>query len=87
MTLDFKLSKSGTHKSIYLQCNNKVDKQNFSLRIPIRISEQDWDFIKQRPKDIYKKRFKTINKKLNLIKVHLCEYINKLEAKKKNFLS
>lgn len=83
MTLDFKLSKSGTHKSIYLQCNNKVDKQNFSLRIPIRISEQDWDFIKQRPKDIYKKRFKTINKKLNLIKVHLCEYINKLEAKKK----
>ncbi|WP_260211681.1 site-specific integrase [Elizabethkingia anophelis] len=45
------------------------------FRIPLSVPIHEWDNKKQRPKNIYLKKNKTLNFKLDQIKIHIHEYI------------
>lgn len=60
MILDFSLSGNTVLKNINLILN--IDRVNFKLHTSLRISGEQWDEEKKRPKNIYLKKYKKLNK-------------------------
>lgn len=83
MNFVFSLSKNEINKNIYLSIDNNQFENPCCFLIPLIISRDEWDNEKQRPKNIYLKAHKEINRKLDSIKVNLTEYIKNIPAKKK----
>jgi site-specific recombinase XerD len=83
MNFAFSLSKDGINKNICLSIDNNQFENPCYFLIPLIISGDEWDNEKQRPKNIYLKAHKEINRKLDSIKVDLTEYIKNIPAKKK----
>src|SRR5690606_30745639 len=83
MTFEFFLPSAGTVKNIQLRLSDQQQKKTFSFRTFLRISEEDWDTEKQRPKNIYLKKYKKLNTKLDMIKKELAEYVCKMRMEKK----
>ncbi|MGC4130322.1 MAG: tyrosine-type recombinase/integrase [Bergeyella sp.] len=81
MTFEFFLPQNGTLKNIHLNLTDPQHKKTFTFRTSLRIPETDWDGEKQRPLNIYLKKYKQLNAKLDEIKLQLTEY---LEERKEN---
>jgi|GEM_PF-208868 len=82
MTLNFFLSQNSSSFSscfspdFFAQtiCLNIIDKSlgiNYSFRTPFRIQAKDWNPSKQRPANIYLKKSKNLNIKLNDLKIQI----------------
>lgn len=83
MTFEFFLSKSGKLKNIHLNLIDNQQNKTFSFRTSLRIAEENWDNKKQRPVNIYLKKYKKLNNKLNKVKLELAEHIHKNRAGQK----
>ncbi|MDE5490874.1 site-specific integrase [Elizabethkingia meningoseptica] len=81
MTFDFTLSGNTNLKKINLVLNTGCD--YFKFYTSLRIQNEQWDTEKKRPKNIYIKKYKKINNKLDIIKKELILYINKKKDKRK----
>ncbi|RNA60487.1 integrase [Chryseobacterium nematophagum] len=78
MTFTFFLPQSGTRKNIHLSIRTSWgDHQSFAFKTPLRIQPDQWDIHKQRPVNIYLKKYKKINSILNELKVSVTDYIKK----------
>lgn len=77
MTFEFFLPTKGIQKNIYLNLNLTESRQNkvYTFRTYLRVQEEEWDKKKQRPANIYLKKFKKMNHKLDCIKKELNEFI------------
>jgi integrase len=75
MTFEFFLPRAGIQKTIYLSIKDEKQNKVFTLKTPLFITENNWDKIKQRPVNIYLKKFKRMNVKLDRMKKELSEYI------------
>lgn len=79
MTLEFFLPQKKTAvKNIYLSVTGT---EKTTIKTPLRISAEEWDNAKQRPKNIYLKKNKQLNAQLDRIKSQLPEYIRKDKKK------
>ncbi|WP_277632622.1 phage integrase SAM-like domain-containing protein [Avrilella dinanensis] len=79
MTLEFFLPQKKTLvKNIYLSVTGT---EKTTIKTPLRISDEEWDSAKQRPKNIYLKKNKRLNTQLDRIKSQLPEYIRKDKKK------
>lgn len=83
MTFKFFLSQSGTNKNIHLNLTDKQQNKAYTFRTNLRISDDDWDKEKQRPTNIYLKKYKKLNVKLDLLKKELAEHIREKRLEKK----
>ena len=83
MTFEFYLPENGTLKNINLKLTNKQGTEIFSFRTQLKISDKDWDKEKQRPKNIYLKKCKKLNAKLDKIKKELSGYIKNQQPTKR----
>lgn len=83
MTFKFFLSQSGTNKNIHLNLTDKQQNKAYTFRTNLRISDDDWDKEKQRPTNIYLKKYKKLNANLNNIKKELAERIWEKRSEKK----
>ncbi|MCL1035517.1 phage integrase SAM-like domain-containing protein [Elizabethkingia anophelis] len=81
MTLDFSLSGNTVLKNINLILN--IDRVNFKLHTSLRIPGEQWDEEKKRPKNIYLKKYKKLNNKLDSLKKELILHLNQRQIQKK----
>lgn len=78
MTLFFFISEQKQlKKNIHLIVKNQSDQLLFQCKTPLKISEEDWDSQKERPSNIYLKKNKKINAKLDALKILLTDCIDK----------
>lgn len=89
MTFKFYIPKGGNHISnIYITVTAEVEDgqsgQKFNFRTPLKIDPNHWDSKKQRPDNIYLKKYKLINSRLDKLKIGLSEYIKKKSSEKKD---
>lgn len=81
MTIEFALSGNTVSKNINLILtlnNNELKFDTF-----LRIYYEQWDIEKKRPKNIYIKKYKKLNNKLDFIKKEFGSYINQIVVQKK----
>lgn len=83
MTFEFYLPESGTRKNIHLRFTDKYLNETFTFRTSLRIKEEDWNRGKQRPVNIYLKKYKKLNAKLDEIKKAIAEYVREQRLIKK----
>src|SRR6218665_2463385 len=75
MTFDFFLPQNNSLKNIHLKLTDKQQDKTYCFRTSLKISENDWDKEKQRPVNIYLKKYKRLNTTLDSIKMRLAEYL------------
>lgn len=83
MTFEFFLPQNGITKNIYLNLTDKQQNKTYTFRTHLRISGDDWDKEKQRPTNIYLKKHKNLNTKLDMLKKELAEYVRGKRSEKK----
>lgn len=87
MTIHFHLPKTGDAQNIHLtiteEPNSSIQAKKFLFRVPLAIDHLEWDEKKQRPTNIYLKKYKKINAILNEIKIKVTEYIKEMETSNK----
>ena len=83
MTFEFFLPQNGIIKNIHLNLTDKKQNKTYTFRTHLKISEEDWDKEKQRPINIYLKKFKELNNKLDIVKKELSEYVCSKRTEKK----
>lgn len=83
MTFEFFLPESGTQKNIHLKLTDTLHNKMYTFPTYLRISAEDWDKERQRPANIYLKKYKKLNTKLDKVKKELAEYIREKRAEKK----
>ncbi|ASW73918.1 integrase [Chryseobacterium piperi] len=77
MTFQFFLTTNGGLKKINLKISDPSKNTHFIFRTPFSIDENDWDPKKERPKNIYIKKYKRLYEKMNNLKLELKQYIEK----------
>ena len=85
MTFKFYLSKVGTIKNILLNLTDIHHNIDFEFHTYLKIPEDNWDKEKQRPGNIYLKKNKKLNEKLDFIKIKITEYIAERRLQGKTF--
>ncbi|WP_312313836.1 phage integrase SAM-like domain-containing protein, partial [Empedobacter brevis] len=75
MTFNFFLPDNGDVKNIHLSLIDQSQNKKYTFRTSLRITPDQWDAQKQRPSNIYLKKFKRLNRKLDKIKLHVTEHI------------
>lgn len=83
MTFEFFLSASGKQKNILLNLNDTTLNKTYTFRTHLRILTDDWDSERQRPINIYLKKFKKLNAKLDSLKKELADHIREGRSQKK----
>ena len=83
MTFEFFLSASGKQKNIYLSLTDNQQNKTYTFRTHLRISDDDWDKEKQRPMNIYLKKHKQLNAKLDKLKKEIADHIRERRSQKK----
>lgn len=78
----FLTQKKEKYKNINICIFENNQKSHVQFCTPLQIISEDWDYDKQRPKNIYLKKGKRLNNTLDIIKVQLSSYI--LEKRKNN---
>ena len=76
MTFTFFLPEQGFLKNIYIKVAELESGATYTLKTPLQILEKDWDNDKQRPINIYIKKYKILNVKLNNIKKNLFKFLH-----------
>lgn len=84
MTFEFFLPQNGTAKNIHLNLTDKQQNKTYTFRTHLRILDDDWDKEKQRPNNIYLKKHKKLNAKLDRLKKELAEHIREKRSEKKH---
>ncbi|OPB87128.1 phage integrase SAM-like domain-containing protein [Elizabethkingia ursingii] len=82
MMLTFSLPEAKDFKNIHFEITPN-NSPSFKFRIPLKINPDQWDKEKQRPKNIYLKKHKKLNQKLDQIKISLLAYIRQRNEQKK----
>lgn len=82
MTFEFFLPENGT-QNFRLKLTDTLHNKMYTFPTYLRISVEDWDKEKQRPANIYLKKYKKLNTKLDKVKKELTEYIREKRAEKK----
>ncbi|WP_336664084.1 phage integrase SAM-like domain-containing protein [Elizabethkingia meningoseptica] len=81
MTIKFTISgKTGLK---YINVNLKTDSLNLKFFTTFRIYYEEWDIEKNRPKNIYLKKFKRLNNKLDYLKKEIALYVNQRQKQNK----
>lgn len=75
MTFNFFLPDNGDVKNIHLSLIDQSQNKKYTFRTSLRITPDQWDAQKQRPCNIYLKKFKRLNRKLDKIKLQVTEHI------------
>lgn len=83
MIFKFFLPKNGSLKNIHLNLIDIQQNRTYTFRTSLRITEQDWDKKKQRPQNIYLKKHKQLNTRLDEIKLQLTKYVKEKYTDKK----
>ncbi|HLS94324.1 MAG TPA: tyrosine-type recombinase/integrase [Sphingobacterium sp.] len=81
MNLSFYVDHTGGIRTIFLQLadeNREIHILNTFLKIP----HAEWDAEKMRPRNIYLKRYKTVNRKLDRIRIAVARYLNEISRRK-----
>lgn len=68
---------------INLRLTDTTLKINYLIHLSLRINSEEWDTEKQRPKNIYLKKYKVLNAKLDRIKILIMESFKERLKKKK----
>lgn len=82
MNFKFSLSEKGISSHIILSISD-YRSEKLHILTPLKISPDQWDAEKERPKNIYLKKNKNISAVLDRIKVELAEYIRQRKTGKK----
>lgn len=77
MTFQFFISANGSSESIFIKIIGMSDDDTLRFKTPLQIERGEWDFNKQRPKNIYLKKYKKIFEKMNFLKLELKSYLQK----------
>ncbi|WP_419870378.1 phage integrase SAM-like domain-containing protein [Chryseobacterium sp. CT-SW4] len=83
MIIRFSLASTGIDKNITLTLTDNWEDENYTFKTPLKISEENWDKEKQRPVNIYIKEYKTLNNKLNILKLEITHYVDEIRKKRK----
>ncbi len=83
MTFKFFLPQNGIQKNIQLHLYDKQQNKTYTFRTSLRITAENWDEEKQRPINIYLKKYKKLNAKLDKIKKEIAELIREKRRQKK----
>ena len=83
MIFEFFLSTNGKQKNILLNLNDTTLNKTYTFRTHLRILTDDWDSERQRPINIYLKKFKKLNAKLDSLKKELADHIREGRSQKK----
>jgi site-specific recombinase XerD len=80
MTFEFFIPGGNSAKNIHLTIEGVLDPntarhQKLTFRTPLKMAPEHWNKKRQRPENIYLKKFKKINTKLDQLKVELASYI------------
>lgn len=75
MTFHFIISASGQSENIFIKIDGLTHGEILKFKTPITIDRNEWDFVKQRPKNIYLKKYKKIFEKMNNLKIELKLYL------------
>lgn len=75
MTFEFFLPHNGTFKNIHLNITDKKQNKIYTFRTSLQILEKEWNTAKQRPNNIYLKKSKKLNVKLDGLKKELADYM------------
>lgn len=75
INFDFTLLNPNPTANIFIRIIDEYQAEHL-LRTPLRISPAMWDAEKQRPVNIYKKKFKELNRKLDRLKINIAEYLS-----------
>jgi len=84
MIFNFTLLNSTSISFIYLSFVGD-QQQQFFIKTPLKIIPAQWDHEKQRPCNIYLKKFKKLNTKLDALKISITTYLSDLKSSKKDF--
>lgn len=80
MEIHYSLPEHWETNDLHLTVSDPASNTKLRFRTYLQIDRDDWDLYRQRPKNIYLKRYKIINTKLDIIRVRIREMI---ESKKK----
>ncbi|MGV0924085.1 phage integrase SAM-like domain-containing protein [Empedobacter tilapiae] len=75
MTFNFFLPDNGDLKNIHLSLIDQSQNKKYTFRTSLRIKADQWDDKKQRPFNIYLKKYKKLNRQLDKIKLQVTEHI------------
>ncbi|PWN58079.1 phage integrase SAM-like domain-containing protein [Chryseobacterium viscerum] len=81
MTFNFSLTHSGASKNIKLKIIDTKTGIRYDFHTPLRIKKEHWDDDKQRPVNIYIKKYKKINYLLDKVRIKITSYINEKRSK------
>lgn len=84
MTFQFFLPKRNLSKNLYLNITDASRNINYHFNTHLQMNENEWDFQLERPKNIYLKKQKLLNEKINLLKLEIKEYIEKKSTQVKS---
>lgn len=77
MTFQFFLPARSESKNLHLKVTDLSKNINFQFHTLLSVNEKDWDFARERPKNIYIKKQKKLNEKINFLKLEVKEFIDK----------
>jgi len=63
-------------ENIQFQINIPDQQVDFTFQLPLSVSRNQWDSLRERPQNIYLKKYKEINGKLDELKIAVKRYIN-----------
>ncbi|WP_312339779.1 tyrosine-type recombinase/integrase [Sphingobacterium sp.] len=84
MIFNFTLLNPTSISFIYLSFVDD-QQQQLLIKTPLKIIPAQWDGEKQRPCNIYQKKFKKLNTKLDALKISIATYLSELKSNKKDF--
>jgi site-specific recombinase XerD len=84
MTFDFILLDATALSTIALRFIDDKDKE-YLLKTPLRIASSKWDAEKQRPYNIYLKKYKKLHTRLNKIRIGIATYLRDIKTKQRMF--
>lgn len=84
MTFDFILLDSIASSTIALRLIDDKEKE-YVLKTPLRIVTSKWDQDKQRPNNIYLKKYKKLHTRLNKIRIGIANYLRDIQKKQRIF--
>lgn len=81
MTFEYFLSPLGTRNHIRLKIVDTKTSVEYDFYTLLKIASEDWDSEKQRPRNIYIKKYKKINLLLDQIKINVMAYVSEKRRK------
>ncbi|MFY7814860.1 MAG: phage integrase SAM-like domain-containing protein [Chryseobacterium taeanense] len=81
MTFNFFLTHTGNLKNIRLRVTDIKTGIDYDFYTPLKIKKEQWDSEKQRPVNIYIKKFKKISFLLDKIRIKITEYVYEKRTK------